>query len=107
MLSTLATVADLNADVRSDACTYRDPAVATPQDNVTGKGTGSCMPAHMPERMAMHQVVWGIIHPQQRGLCSCNKLFVVWCLLSCEMVLFQFFCFSVRYSFPTCLPACL
>jgi hypothetical protein len=34
--NSMATVADLNADVRGDALNYRDPAIATPQDKVTG-----------------------------------------------------------------------
>jgi hypothetical protein len=50
--NTTATVGDLNADVRSDAYTYRDPAIATPQDNVTGKQTlmhmaGFCADIHV------------------------------------------------------------
>ncbi len=39
--SDIATVADLNADVRGDAYNYRDPAIATPQDKVTGE---TCFP---------------------------------------------------------------
>jgi hypothetical protein len=34
--NTTATLGDLNADMRSDAYTYRDPAIATPQDKATG-----------------------------------------------------------------------
>jgi uncharacterized phage infection (PIP) family protein YhgE len=40
--NSMATVADLNADVRGDALNYRDPAIATPQDKVTGALPALC-----------------------------------------------------------------
>lgn len=40
--NSLATVADLNADVRGAADNYRDPAIATPQDKAGDKLEGGC-----------------------------------------------------------------
>jgi len=34
--NSIATLADLNADVRNEASDYRDPAIATPQDKLAG-----------------------------------------------------------------------
>jgi len=39
----IATLADLNADVRNEASDYRDPAIATPQDKLTGGAMGLAM----------------------------------------------------------------
>lgn len=41
----LGDLADLNADVRGDALNYRDPAIATPQDKVTGVSSATIMGA--------------------------------------------------------------
>ena len=38
--NSLATLADLNADVRNEADNYRDPAIAVPQDKVQDKLAG-------------------------------------------------------------------
>ena len=41
--NSIATLADQNADVRSLAEDYRDPAIATPQDKVTGAEPQGCL----------------------------------------------------------------
>lgn len=41
--NSLATLADLNADVRGAAESYRDPAIAVPQDKAQGKLEGACV----------------------------------------------------------------
>lgn len=83
--NSLATLADLNADVRYEASDYRDPAIATPQDKVQDKLAGGCV----LEEVALHCHTAVCVAVSFRLLCRlivvCHRVWHLkraWCFLA-------------------------